>query len=57
MMGWFTPKCPRCGGPLQATGYSAPYPSHRCPACIADSARDEEIKQLRARIDKLDPQP
>ena len=43
-MGWFTPKCPVCSGSLQATGYSAPYPSYRCLACI----RAAEVKQLLA---------
>ena len=54
-MGWFDPKCPRCGGPLQSTGYCAPYPSHRCPACIANHERDAELKALRARVKQLEP--
>lgn len=45
-MGWFTPKCPVCSGPLQATGYSAPYPAYRCIACI----RAAEVKLLRAEL-------
>lgn len=52
-MSWFTPKCPRCGGPLQVTGYSAPYPSHRCPACIANAQRDAEIAALRKTVETL----
>lgn len=55
-MGWFTPKCPRCGSALESTGYCAPYPSHRCNNCIAASIRDKEIKELRARVDSLSKQ-
>lgn len=49
-MGWFTPKCPRCGSPLQSTGYCAPYPSHRCLNCIANHKRDAEIAELRKAL-------
>lgn len=54
-MGWFTPKCPQCGGPLQATGACAPYPSYRCEACISDRRRDAEIEALRAELVSLKP--
>lgn len=47
-MGLFTPKCPICSQPLQATGYSAPYPQYRCLACI----RAAEVKQLLAARSK-----
>lgn len=53
-MGWFDPKCPRCGGALQETGYCAPYPTHRCPSCIAAHKQQAENKDLRARIEKLE---
>ncbi len=49
-MGWFTPKCPNCGGVLQFTGYCAPYPTHRCQSCIENHRRDAEIKALRSEL-------
>lgn len=51
-MGLFTPKCPRCGGVLQETGYSAPYPTHRCPSCIAAHERKSEVDTLRAALEQ-----
>jgi tRNA(Ile2) C34 agmatinyltransferase TiaS len=52
-MGWFTPKCPHCGGVLQSTGFCAPYPTHRCQICIENHRRDAELKALRSDIAKL----
>ena len=53
-MGWFTPKCPRCGGELKATGYCAPYPSHRCEACISKARQKQETDELKRRISELE---
>ena len=53
-MGWLTPKCPKCGGDLQSTGYCAPYPSHRCPSCISKHRDAAKIKKLTERIEKLE---
>lgn len=53
-MGWLTHDCPRCGGPLEATGYSAPYPTHRCRRCMDAAAKDAKIKELEARLEKIE---
>lgn len=54
-MGLFAkPKCPQCGGPIEATGYCAPYPAYRCPRCIRDSIahreEQEEIAALKKKV-------
>lgn len=53
-MGWFSLKCPQCGGPVEATGYSAPYPAYRCKSCIASAARELELAALRERVARLE---
>lgn len=53
-MSWFSPKCPRCGGSLQETGYCAPYPTHRCDGCIANATRERELLDLRKRVAALE---
>jgi tRNA(Ile2) C34 agmatinyltransferase TiaS len=60
-MGLFSkPKCPRCGGPITATGYSFPFPQYRCRNCIAKNQQDKRIKELEkqvADIKKQNPEP
>jgi tRNA(Ile2) C34 agmatinyltransferase TiaS len=54
-MGLFsTPKCPHCGGKLQYTGYSWPYPEYRCPACIDRNKQARKVKELEKRIKELE---
>lgn len=53
-MGWFSPKCPSCDGPLEETGYSAPYPSWRCRRCIKENKQASEIKEMSERIAQLE---
>lgn len=53
-MSWFTPKCPHCNGPLEPTGYSAPYPSHRCKSCIGAAQKERRIEELEARISQIE---
>lgn len=50
----FSRKCPRCGSKLEATGYSAPYPSYRCRSCIKSNADKKKIKELEARLAQLE---
>jgi tRNA(Ile2) C34 agmatinyltransferase TiaS len=54
-MGLFgKPKCPRCGGNLEYTGYSWPYPEWRCPACINRNKEKKRISDLEKRIKELE---
>lgn len=55
-MGLFSPKCPYCNGPLQATGYSAPYPTHRCRRCISVNQDKAKIQELTERLERLEDQ-
>lgn len=49
----FSRRCPLCGGKLQATGDSAPYPSHRCPTCIEANRVRQEIEDLKKQVAEL----
>lgn len=51
-MGLFgLPRCPHCGGKLERTGYSFPYPQLRCRSCIK---RNSEKGELEDRIERLE---
>lgn len=51
-MGWFSnPKCPHCGGPTVATGYSFPFPQLRCNRCYEANTK---IKELEDRLKALE---
>lgn len=50
-MGLFKKYCPQCGGILERTGYSFPFPQWRCNNCIK---RNKEMKLLERRIDELE---
>ena len=57
-MGWFTKKCPRCGGPLQETGYSIGCPAYRCRNCIRNNRikndQERRIEEIKKRLDQLE---
>lgn len=53
-MGWFTKKCPYCGGPLEETGYSIGCAEYRCRNCIKRNREKREFeKRLVALENKL----
>ena len=54
MFGFLKPICPHCGSALEATGYSAPYPSHRCKTCIRRNTDKQKISELEKRIEDLE---
>ena len=54
MFGLFKVKCPHCGGELEPTGYSAPYPSHRCKSCIRRNTDRQKLSDLEKRIAELE---
>lgn len=52
-MGLFSHKCPQCGGKLEATGWSFPYPTHRCPNCIRVDKQNKKIEELERKMEEL----